>query len=168
MPICIIGKTHARAPPVTPGRRRRRRIRTITDGIVSIHHHRINRSLRGAFIFITRAHSFFIFIYTPHNTLISSTFPRALSLWGGLAVWGTTEKKKTPIHKFFLYFFCGFSLFREEQKTSASAVREKERERERERESKVNSEREQKERTHPQFTPRERNCARPLLLLFFF
>ena len=157
MPICIIGKTHARAPPVTPGRRRRRRrIRTITDGIASIHHHRINRSLRGAFIFITRAHSFFIFIYTPHNTLISSTFPRALSLWG------RRPKKRTPIHKFFLYFFCGFSLFREEQKTSASAVRE------RERESKVNSERKQKERTEPQFTPRERNCARPLLLLFFF
>ena len=143
MPICIIGKTHARAPPVTPGRRRRRRIRTITDGIVSIHHHRINRSLRGAFIFITRTHSFFIFIYT---TLISSTFPRALCV---MCYVGDDQKKTPNSRKFFLYFFAAFSS-REEQKTSASAVRARERE-----QSKLR-ERTEREDTSPIHTAREK------------
>ena len=157
MPICIIGKTHARAPPVTPGRRRRRRrIRTITDGIASIHHHRINRSLRGAFIFITRAHSFFIFIYTTRHADIIDFSPCSL-------VVGTTTKKKNSNSQILpLLFLRLFSVQRRTKDERECGARE------RERESKVNSERKQKERTEPQFTPRERNCARPLLLLFFF
>ena len=132
MPICIIGKTHARAPPVTPGRRRRRRrIRTITDGIASIHHHRINRSLRGAFIFITRAHSFFIFIYTPHNTLISSTFPRALSLWGSGSLGDDRKKKNSNSQILPLLFLRLFSVQRRTKDERECGARERERERER-------------------------------------